>query len=201
VLSYHNPANSTYYEIGTTVGVDDGKPLTEDQKRYKQAMTILSSEIEDKNMTLVELYTEKQAKYTRACAEKTRAFSEALEKATKQTKSNRAARQMYDTWVQENAKTWRNYVQAAYMEWVITGRKEEVEYWFSVVDQDSAMARIERSKVKYRVNRFQFDLESDETFDCDNRRSCVGLLSKTKMALGNIRRSNWSLPIGMLYTV
>ncbi|TBU51421.1 hypothetical protein BD310DRAFT_953282 [Dichomitus squalens] len=131
---------------GTTVGVDEGKPLTDDQQRYKQAMSILSAEVEDKDMTLVELYTQKQAAYTRACAEKTRAFAEALEKATNSTKSAKAARQRYDQWVQENAKTWRNYVQAAYMDWVITGRKEEVEYWFSVVDQDSAMARVEQSK-------------------------------------------------------
>ena len=121
--------------------------MTDDQQRYKQAMSILSAEVEDKDMTLVELYTQKQAAYTKACAEKTRAFAEALEKATNSTKSAKAARQRYDQWVQENAKTWRNYVQAAYMDWVITGRKEEVEYWFSVVDQDSAMARIEQSKV------------------------------------------------------
>ncbi|EJF57272.1 hypothetical protein DICSQDRAFT_129594 [Dichomitus squalens LYAD-421 SS1] len=143
--SYANTI-SKLIPAGTTVGVDEGKPLTDDQQRYKQAMSSLSAEVGDKDMTLVELYTQKQAAYTRACAEKTRAFAEALEKATNSTKSAKAARQRYDQWVQENAKTWRNYVQAAYMDWVIMGRKEEVEYWFSVVDQESAMARVEQSK-------------------------------------------------------
>jgi hypothetical protein len=109
-------------------------------------MSILQAEVEDKDMSLVELYTEKQAKYTKACAEKTKAFSDALKDAQLRSKSTKGQRQLYDQWVQENAKTWRNYVQAAYMDWVITGRKEEVEYWFSVVDQDSAMARVEHSK-------------------------------------------------------
>lgn len=111
-------------------------------------MMNLSTEVEGKGMTLVELYTKKQAVYTKACEQKTHAFLEALERAAKSTKSVKAAREWYDQWVEENARTWRNYVQAAYMDWVITGRKEEVEYWFSVVDQDSAMARIEQSKVR-----------------------------------------------------
>lgn len=32
------------------------------------------------------------------------------------------------------------------MELVTLGKKEEVEYWFSIVDCDSAMARVEASK-------------------------------------------------------
>ncbi|TBU31906.1 hypothetical protein BD311DRAFT_804364 [Dichomitus squalens] len=143
-------AISQLIPAGTTVGVDELHALTDDQQRYKRAMMNLSTEVEGKGMTLVELYTKKQAVYTKACEQKTHAFLEALERAAKSTKSVKAAREWYDQWVEENARTWRNYVQAAYMDWVITGRKEEVEYWFSVVDQDSAMARIEQSKETMR---------------------------------------------------
>ncbi|KAF8596197.1 hypothetical protein BDV93DRAFT_539470 [Ceratobasidium sp. AG-I] len=134
---------------GTTVGISEGQAMTEDQKCYKQAMKILSAKVPDKQgQSLVELYAEKQTKYTKAVAEKTQAFQDALTRAQANpaNRTHKQAREAYDKWVQENARTYRNYVQAAYMDWVIMGKKEEVEYWFSVVDQDSAMARIEKSK-------------------------------------------------------
>jgi hypothetical protein len=37
-------------------------------------------------------------------------------------------------------------VQAAYMDWVVVGKKEEVEYWFAVVDHDSILSRVEACK-------------------------------------------------------
>ncbi|KAG9118787.1 hypothetical protein FRC07_006524 [Ceratobasidium sp. 392] len=139
---------------GTTVGIDDGEGMTSEQKRYKKAMEVLSKEVPGKNgLSLVELYTQKQSTYTKAVAEKTKAFQAALKQA-QDDPSNRTvaeAREDYDRWLQENAKTYRNYVQAAYMDWVITGKKEEVEYWFSVVDQDSALARVEQSKEVMRL--------------------------------------------------
>jgi lipoprotein-anchoring transpeptidase ErfK/SrfK len=137
---------------GTTIGIDVGstKPLSEDQKRYKQAMAILSSEVPNKDgHSLVELYTVKQKAYTDAVSAKTRAFDEAMKIAQKDpsNKTSEEVRAAYDRWVQENARAYRNAVQASYMDWVIMGKKEEVEYWFSVVDQDSALARVEQSKV------------------------------------------------------
>jgi hypothetical protein len=101
--------------------------------------------------TRVELYTVKQHAYTEAVENKTRAFSKALDDAKKMAPDPNdvhSVSQTYDQWVQENAKTYRNYVQAAYMDWVISGKKEEVEYYFSIVDQDSAMSRVESSKVR-----------------------------------------------------
>ena len=124
--------------------------MTKDQKRYKQAMRILSSKVPDKQgQSLVKLYAKKQTKYTKAVAEKTQAFQDALTwaQADPANRTHKQADEAYNKWVQENAHTYRNYVQAAYMDWVIMGKKEEVEYWFSVVDQDSTMARIEKSKV------------------------------------------------------
>lgn len=113
-------------------------------------MDWLTAEIPEKpGMTRVELYTQKQFAYTKVVENKTKAFNDALKKCTDDlnNKTILEQRAAYDAWVNENARTYRNYVQAAYMDWVITGKKEEVEYWFSVVDQDSALARVEKSKV------------------------------------------------------
>lgn len=141
-------AISKLVSAGTTIGVD-ASSMSDDQKRYDQGMRILSAELPERpGKTLVELYTEKQAAYTQAVENKTKAFDGALQRA-KDDPLNRTAdqvREAYDKWVSENARTYRNYVQAAYMDWVITGKKEEVEYWFSVVDQDSAFSRVEQSK-------------------------------------------------------
>lgn len=101
---------------------------------------------ENHNKTRVDSYREKQAEYTKAFEHKTKAFREALERIPKD-KTVAQRRQEYDEWVAENYKTYNNLIQAAYMDWVTMGKKEEVEYYFSIVDNDSAMARVEASKV------------------------------------------------------
>ncbi|KAG7096294.1 hypothetical protein E1B28_003741 [Marasmius oreades] len=106
------------------------------------------------HQTRVELYTKKQHNYTKVVEEKTKAFNAALEEAkcnAADPTNMESVRAIYDNWVDKNARTYRNYVQAAYMDWVITGKKEEVEYYFSVVDQDSALARVEQSKETMRA--------------------------------------------------
>ncbi|CAE7138793.1 unnamed protein product [Rhizoctonia solani] len=181
---------------GTTVGVDDGAEMTAEQKRYKQAMETLSREVPGKNgVSLVELYTQKQATYTKAVAEKTKAFQAALKQA-QDDPSNRTtaqAREDYDRWVQENAKTYRNFVQAAYMDWVITGKKEEVEYWFSVVDQDSALARVEQSKETMRHAVIQDSDGSGEYQTVRLEPSDWADKCKAKMGLGKqqTRTAEW----------
>lgn len=112
-------------------------------------MSVLSSDHREKHgMTLVELYASKQKAYTEAVAKKNQEFHKALQRAQEDptNTSKYMIREAYDQWVQENARVYRNYVQSAYMDWVVTGKKMEVEYWFSVVDQDSVMSRVEQSK-------------------------------------------------------
>jgi hypothetical protein len=101
------------------------------------------------NQTRVDIYVAKQRRYTEVVEAKTRAFDNALAVAQRDPKNRTIAqqREAYDQWVNENARTYRNYIQAAYMDWVITGRKETVEYYFAIVDTDSSMARVEKSKV------------------------------------------------------
>lgn len=113
-------------------------------------MQWLTSEDPDfPNRSRVDIYVTKQRAYTQAVENKTRAFDDALKHASNDPLNKTIAqqREAYDRWVAENARTYRNYVQAAYMDWVVIGKKEAVEYWFAVVDTDSAMARVEQSKV------------------------------------------------------
>jgi hypothetical protein len=99
--------------------------------------------------TRIDRYRDKQSKYTDAFERKVKAFDDALDRAMKDPANNTVPRQReaYEKWVAENQKTYNNNVQAAYMDWVTLGKKEEVEYYFAIVDNDSAMARVEASKV------------------------------------------------------
>lgn len=99
--------------------------------------------------TRIQVYTEKQKEYTLACDEKTTAFQKARDAAEKDPANTTTASRIeaYNRWVAKNAKTYRNRMQAAYMDWVATGKKEEVEFWFAVIDNSSALGRVESSKV------------------------------------------------------
>jgi len=160
---------------GSTVGIDDMQTANTDPRsiRYRKAMDWLTGEepsIPGKKR--VELYREKQKAYTEAYEQKVKAFDEALKLTSRDPRyvTLSQQKQAYSEWVKENQKTYRNLCQAAYMDWVTIGKKEEVEYWFSIVDNDSAMSRVEASKVRsiyFRV--FSSDLL--------NRKLCATLSS------------------------
>ncbi|KAG6908104.1 hypothetical protein DXG01_006142 [Tephrocybe rancida] len=141
---------------GSTVGVDvkDPNSLTEDEARYKKAMEWLTfADPANKGKTRIDVYTEKQRDYTNVVEQKTKAFNDALQLVKDDPRNNTIPlqRAAYDVWVSEHARTFRNLMQGAYMDWVVSGKKEEVEYWFSIVDRDSAMARVEASKSAMRM--------------------------------------------------
>lgn len=99
--------------------------------------------------TRIQVYTDKQREYTKACEEKTAAFQKAREAAEKDPNNRDLASrtEAYNRWIAKNAKTYRNLMQAAYMDWVATGKKDEVEFWFAVIDNTTALGRVESSKV------------------------------------------------------
>ena len=141
------------FNAGHTIGVNDGiddADLDQAEQRYKNAMDWLTSPaVPGSDKTRIDLYRDKQNAYTDAFERKVKAFDDALDRAMKDPANTTVAlqRAAYDKWVAENQKTYNNNVQAAYMDWVTLGKKEEVEYYFAIVDNDSAMARVEASKV------------------------------------------------------
>ncbi|KAF9647947.1 hypothetical protein BDM02DRAFT_3187569 [Thelephora ganbajun] len=139
---------------GSTTGIpDDTGSLSDEEKHYQIAMEwLLAKDPDHPKQSRIDLYKEKQTEYTDAFERKIRAFNDALERvmADPRHPTLKEQREAYDTWVQENQKTYNNHIQAAYMDWVTTGKKEEVEYYFAIVDNDSAMSRVEASKKAMR---------------------------------------------------
>ena len=129
--------------------------LSRQQKMYNTSMEWLTSEdpASTDGKTRVDIYVAKQKAYTDAVEKKIAAFSKALKEATDDpaNKTRLQKRDAYDKWVNEHSRTWRNHMQAAYMDWVVNGKKEEVEFHFAIVDVDSAMARVEASKVSCNI--------------------------------------------------
>jgi len=118
--------------------------------RYHRAMDYLASrDKEEPTKSRVDLYREKQALYTDAFERKTKAYHDALAHATSDPRNTTSdlQRAAYGKWVAENYEAYNSLVQAAYMNWVTIGKKEEVECYFSIVDNDSAMSRVNASKV------------------------------------------------------
>jgi hypothetical protein len=146
------------FNAGHTIGVDDGIPDTDldpAEQRYKKAMDWLTAPAAvGSGQTRIDVYRDKQNAYTDAFERKVKAFDDALDRAIKDPANSSPAlqRAAYDKWVAENEKTYNNNVQAAYMDWVTLGKKEEVEYYFAIVDNDSAMSRVEASKVCGSLN-------------------------------------------------
>ena len=134
---------------GGYVGTDKSH-MTEEQKHYERGMQYLSMPVnKGGQQTIVELYTELQKAYSEVVAQRAHAFREARDYADiSHGKDVEAADAAFAAWLEENAFAWRNRVQAAYMNWVVSGKKEEVEFWFAIVDQETAMSRIELSKVR-----------------------------------------------------
>ncbi|KAG6908106.1 hypothetical protein DXG01_006144 [Tephrocybe rancida] len=155
VAHSYDAAISKLVPAGSTVGVDinDPKKLTDDEVRYKKAMDWLTfADPENKGKTRIDIYSEKQRAYANIVEQKTKAYNDALQLIKDDPRKNTEPlqREAYAIWVSEHARTFRDLMQAAYMEWVVNGKKEEVEYWFSIVDRDSAMARVESSKTAMR---------------------------------------------------
>lgn len=147
----------------------------------------------NQNKTRVDLYREKQATYTDAFERKAGAYSDALDRATKDplNPTVKDQREAYTKWVEQNHKTYNAHVQAAYMDWVTMGKKEEVEYYFSVVDNDSAMSRVEASKVD-SLSLLPIELKPITL----GRNPCVRQLSVIPMGVRNTRQSGCPLRTG-----
>jgi len=159
--------------VGSTAGIPDGSgDLTDEEKCYQAATEwLLEKDPKHPDQSHIDHYKERQAEYTDAFERKIRAINDALDRITHDPRFPTLKDQMeaYDRWVQENQKTYNNHVQAAYMDWVTTGKKEEVEYYFAVVDIESDMSRVEASKVRAgdvgRLERLTSSAESNAQRD------------------------------------
>jgi hypothetical protein len=135
---------------GTTIGIlEPGNTHPgPDEKRYLDAMKWLLTQDAGTGKTHIQNYVEKQKAYNDAFEKKVKDFDAALQKARDDpaNTTEELQRAAYDKFVAENVRVYRAMVQAAYMDWVVVGKKEEVEYQFAVVDHDTILSRVEDSK-------------------------------------------------------
>ncbi|KAG8811633.1 hypothetical protein FRC17_002371, partial [Serendipita sp. 399] len=143
---------------GTTIGVDrpaNPKDSTDPQTKYDEAMKWLAAPSPlGSGEGRIERYTHFQTIYAEVVEEKLKAYNAAKAKALELYPKSIAQQKAYfEDWVQENYQMYNNKAQATYMQWVIQGEKEKVEYYFSIVDVTSASERIELSKKSMRDSR------------------------------------------------
>ncbi|KAF8311730.1 hypothetical protein DL93DRAFT_2168836 [Clavulina sp. PMI_390] len=145
-----------------------GAKLTPEQQRYKKAMEWLRGPADfgagKTEFTRVGLYKHMLALYTATVDQKTKAYASALEVINQEFAhdSKDKKEKAFNDWVNQNGRRYNDLIQGAYMEFVTIGQKEQVEYWFAIVDNSSAMGRVEASK---QAKRNASILDSDGIID------------------------------------
>ncbi|KIM21913.1 hypothetical protein M408DRAFT_29161 [Serendipita vermifera MAFF 305830] len=138
---------------GTTIGIDSPKDPSDPhdpQARFQKAMEWLSTGNPDGSSPLSR-YKEYQALHTAALQERSTAYNDARrESRALFPNAPKLQEEHYNQWFQDHVKSYNNKVQAAYMEWVVHGDKERVEYNFALVDTTSPSERVEKSKESMR---------------------------------------------------
>ncbi|KAF8308707.1 hypothetical protein DL93DRAFT_2158864 [Clavulina sp. PMI_390] len=122
-----------------------GEKLTLKQERYKKAMDWLKApadlSTDGDELTRMGLYQRKLALYNAAVEQKAKAFAEALDLISKDLNNDTKLKKQgeFSYWIKENGRRYDAVIQAAYMEFMTIGQKEQVEYWLAVVDNCSDM--------------------------------------------------------------
>ncbi|KAI1319649.1 hypothetical protein F5Y16DRAFT_390698 [Xylariaceae sp. FL0255] len=120
-------------------------------ERYVGAMKYLTGPAPGSSMSIIDVYVEKQQKYSEAMDKWEHAKTQARTTAKERFPGNvREQQRFYDDWNQENFRNFKNNAQAKYMDWVVNGNKYKVDYYFGIVDVSSAMKRVESSKESSR---------------------------------------------------
>lgn len=110
---------------------------------------LLTEDEGNTGQTHLQTYIEKRSLYIEAEDRKIQVFQEAYRNAIGDlsTASIEKQREAYNSWLRFNARDLRNDVEAAYEDWIINGRKQAVEHWFALVDDESALGFVQKSKV------------------------------------------------------
>ncbi|KAK3370914.1 hypothetical protein B0T24DRAFT_721162 [Lasiosphaeria ovina] len=125
--------------------------------RYKASMDYLKSGDDSPGSagkSKVETYVAKQSAWAKEVAAYDHAQGQALKDSAPPQGSSTAqikeSREKYMQWLQENARVYKNNIQARYMDWVVHEYKFMVDFHFGVVDISYGMKRIENIKEAYR---------------------------------------------------
>ncbi|KAG8711578.1 hypothetical protein FRC11_002422 [Ceratobasidium sp. 423] len=119
---------------GQATGVEgSNNRLVDSRKRYEEAMRYLKSHaIPTSQRTIMEVYIEKQPKYAKALAEQDNAFEKAREGIrtdfyTFSSYTVEDAQKDWSAWVAKNDPDLKASAMAAYQDWVVAGKKHQVD--------------------------------------------------------------------------
>ncbi|KAF5618101.1 uncharacterized protein FTJAE_12407 [Fusarium tjaetaba] len=155
---------------------------------YAKSMELLNKKVPGTSKTMIDVYRDKEMKWV----ERQQAWEEAKINAARNaenafeegTKDYVEKREKYfDKWMKSEAKSYKNAIQAAWMDWVINGKKNEVDMIFGVVQVDS-MARIENSKEAMRNSAIDDPSGDGEVYG-------VSLTPKTWATACKVRAEEW----------
>ncbi|CVK85864.1 uncharacterized protein FMAN_06638 [Fusarium mangiferae] len=121
---------------------------------YAKSMEFLKQKVHGTSKTIMEVYQDKEMKWNKQRqiweTERLKAIREAEEAFEDRTKDYAEKRQKYvENWFKRDGKSYKDAIQAAWMDWVDTGKKYSVELAFGMFQLDS-MERVEGSKEAMR---------------------------------------------------
>lgn len=121
---------------------------------YAKSMEFLKQKVHGTSKTIMEVYRDKEMTWNKQReiweGEKLKAIREAQEAFEDGTKDYAEKRQKYvENWFKRDGNSYKNAIQAAWMDWVDTGKKYSVEFAFGMFQLDS-MALVEGSKEAMR---------------------------------------------------
>lgn len=127
--------------------------------------------------THLQTYIEKRSLYIEAEDRKIQVSQEAYSNVIGELSASSVEKQReaYNDWLRFNARDLRNDVEAAYEDWIINGRKQAVEHWFALVDDESALGFVQKSKASHGCS-----LGSAGYTDEESRIGSCGYLQKLR---------------------
>jgi hypothetical protein len=122
---------------------------SEGSENYKAAMDYLKKP-DNKGKTPIDYYIEKQTAWQEAQSEWDLAKEAARDKIEKELTDPTQIQEAMNQWNQAHFRKFKTNVQGKWMDWVVNGKKYDVENSFGSVDIESIMARVEDSKESWR---------------------------------------------------
>ncbi|KAF5547558.1 hypothetical protein FPHYL_10147 [Fusarium phyllophilum] len=121
---------------------------------YAKSMEFLRQKVDGTSKTIMEVYRDKEMKWNKQRqiweTEKLKATRDAQEVFEDWTEYYSEKRQKYvENWAKSEGKRYKDSIQAAWMDWVDTGKKYDVEFALGMFQLDS-MQRVESSKEAMR---------------------------------------------------
>ena len=85
---------------------------------------------------ILDVYIDKQARYTRAQEERRKLTESARADINTTYKTSTQQNEAFNVWLSTHRDMLTNMVDGPYKDWVVSGEKRLVEHWFSFVDDE-----------------------------------------------------------------